>query len=106
MSVDISKMSIPQLQELQKSITQQIKVQQANELSSARGQVQKLAESLGISVAELIGSTKNGKVKNPSGSVPARYRNPDDPTQTWTGRGRQPNWIKSSGKTLEELLIK
>lgn len=26
--------------------------------------------------------------------VEPKYRNPADPTQTWTGRGRAPAWIK------------
>lgn len=37
------------------------------------------------------------------------YANPDDTTQTWTGKGRQPNWVASYlalGKTLESTLIK
>lgn len=24
----------------------------------------------------------------------AKYRNPSDPTQTWTGRGKRPGWLK------------
>ncbi|QLG87676.1 H-NS histone family protein [Chitinibacter bivalviorum] len=35
-----------------------------------------------------------------------KYRNPNDPSQTWTGRGRQPAWIQdwvANGGTLEEL---
>lgn len=34
------------------------------------------------------------------------YRNPDKPSQTWTGHGRRPRWITeqlSSGKRLEDL---
>ncbi len=36
-----------------------------------------------------------------------RYRNPDNPEQTWAGRGRKPGWLVellSQGKTLEDLL--
>lgn len=38
----------------------------------------------------------------------AKYENPDNPSQTWTGQGREPNWYKewiSSGKPLEKLEI-
>ena len=37
------------------------------------------------------------------------YRNPENPRQTWSGRGNQPAWIKEvlkSGVTLEELQVK
>lgn len=38
-----------------------------------------------------------------------KYRNPLDSTQTWTGKGPKPQWVKnllnSGGKTLEDLKI-
>lgn len=36
----------------------------------------------------------------------AMYRNPDNPSETWTGHGRRPRWITqqlSAGKRLEDL---
>ena len=40
--------------------------------------------------------------------VAPKYRNPDNPEQTWTGRGRQPTWVKEALKkyTLDEMRIK
>src|SRR5919199_6332589 len=40
--------------------------------------------------------------------VPPRYRNPDNPAETWAGRGRKPKWVEEKlayGATLEDLLI-
>jgi DNA-binding protein H-NS len=40
--------------------------------------------------------------------VPQKFRNPAYPAQTWSGRGKQPRWVKSliaSGATLEDLRI-
>lgn len=42
------------------------------------------------------------------GSSPVRYRNPSDPAQAWTGRGRQPKWVSEwvgSGKSLDALRV-
>ena len=42
------------------------------------------------------------------GSVPPKYRNPKDPSQTWAGRGLQPLWLRDalkSGKKLDSFLI-
>ena len=39
----------------------------------------------------------------------AVYANPDFPEQTWTGKGRKPDWVNSYlalGKSLENALIK
>ncbi|WP_445322487.1 H-NS histone family protein [Roseobacter sp. HKCC-CH-9208] len=40
--------------------------------------------------------------------VAPRYRNPSNPDQTWTGRGRKPLWVVdalNSGKSLDDLAI-
>src|SRR4051812_29995743 len=41
--------------------------------------------------------------RRPYPEVFPKYRNPEAPTETWSGRGKQPRWITSqlkSGKTL------
>ena len=40
--------------------------------------------------------------------VRPKYRNPEDPSQTWAGRGKTPRWIKrmvETGKSVEDLRI-
>lgn len=47
----------------------------------------------------------SAKTKNVN---PAKYRNPNEPSQTWTGKGRKPGWVVESlanGNTLNDLLI-
>ncbi|WFU18736.1 H-NS family nucleoid-associated regulatory protein [Bradyrhizobium sp. CB3481] len=37
-----------------------------------------------------------------------KFQNPDEPSQTWSGRGRPPKWVSSllaTGKTMEDLRI-
>jgi DNA-binding protein H-NS len=37
-----------------------------------------------------------------------KFRNPEAPFQIWSGRGRQPMWIRrllAAGKTMEELRL-
>ena len=37
-----------------------------------------------------------------------KFRNPDDPSETWSGRGKQPRWLKyqlGSGHSLDEFKI-
>jgi hypothetical protein len=36
-----------------------------------------------------------------------KYQNPDNATQTWSGKGKQPQWVEQAlakGKTLDSLL--
>ena len=40
--------------------------------------------------------------------VRPKYRNPEDPSQTWAGRGKTPRWVNrmvETGKTIEDLRI-
>jgi DNA-binding protein H-NS len=40
--------------------------------------------------------------------VRAKYRNPDNPAETWAGRGRKPKWVEdklATGSSLDDLLI-
>ena len=42
------------------------------------------------------------------GAVPPKYRNPDNPAETWAGRGLKPRWLTAalkSGKKLEQFAI-
>src|SRR5580700_7304362 len=42
------------------------------------------------------------------GSVAPKYRNPENPTETWAGRGLKPRWLSAaikSGNKLEDFLI-
>jgi len=53
----------------------------------------------------------DGKGRKSGGArvkAPAKYRHPENPTVTWSGRGRQPQWYKdhvSGGGKAEDLAI-
>jgi DNA-binding protein H-NS len=43
-----------------------------------------------------------------TGSVAPKYRNPEDSTETWAGRGLKPRWLAAAikaGKKLDDFLI-
>jgi DNA-binding protein H-NS len=42
------------------------------------------------------------------GAVAPKYRNPENPTETWAGRGLKPRWLTAAikaGKTPDDFLI-
>jgi DNA-binding protein H-NS len=44
----------------------------------------------------------------PQGKVAAKYRNPDNPAETWAGRGLKPRWLTAAikaGKKQDDFLI-
>ena len=40
--------------------------------------------------------------------VSPKFRNPEEPSQTWTGRGKQPRWLAAAiktGRKMEDFVI-
>lgn len=101
--MDLSNMSLGDLRNLQDQIKQEMKKREQQEVQKAREQIMAIAQSVGVPLKDLI-SASRGK----TGSVAVRYRNPNDSSQQWTGRGRQPKWVKEwveGGKPLDKLRV-
>jgi DNA-binding protein H-NS len=46
--------------------------------------------------------------RRPYPRVFPKYRNPDNPSETWAGRGKQPRWLTAqlrTGRTLDDFRI-
>lgn len=120
MSIDLSGLSAKELGALIKNAKkQQTIVAKRPAISKVRAQLTKLAKAQGYSVEELFGGAapaargraagKAAKAVRKLGKVAPKYRNPANPKETWTGRGKQPRWLAAhtaKGKKVEEFLIK
>jgi DNA-binding protein H-NS len=54
------------------------------------------------------GSQPNNPDRRKYPKVPQKYRNPQEPSQTWSGRGKQPAWVTKllrSGAKLDDLVM-
>ena len=100
---NLSKFSRDQLSTLIKDAEKEIARKQSEDLRAAKKAAQVAAKAHGFNLAELLELGKGGKAP-----APAKYQNPDDASQTWSGRGRQPEWYKKAiagGKAPEDMLI-
>jgi len=99
---DLSNYNLAELKGLQFDIEKEIKSRQQDEVKKAREQILAIAQDVGVPVTALI-QVNGARVEGQ-----ARYRNPADASQTWTGRGRQPKWIAEAlagGKSLDDFRI-
>jgi DNA-binding protein H-NS len=107
--MDLSNLSLGDLRNLQDQIKQEMKKREHQEVQKAREQILAIAQSVGVPLKDLMGSGRGAKTASAgTGSVAVRYRNPDDSAQQWTGRGRQPKWVKEwveGGKSLDQLRV-
>lgn len=103
-NIDISSLTPAQLDELiQKAAAQKAAVAKQHR-DDVKKKLAQLAKDEGYSIEELFGSKRPGRS---TGSA-ARFANPADPSQTWVGRGKRPQWFKDAlgaGKTPESMRI-
>jgi DNA-binding protein H-NS len=97
-------LSFADLRYLQKSVAKAISTFEARQRAEAREKVEMLAKDLGFTLAELAELEEPKRKRAPSTKV---YRHPENPTLTWSGRGRKPGWFAAhvdAGKDANELL--
>ena len=103
--VKLEEFSIPELEELGELVAKQIEVKREARRRELREEMEKLAEREGLTLEEVIRAGKKPRRRQPPKQ---KYRNPGKPSQTWSGRGKQPAWVVAaldSGKSLEDLEI-
>ncbi|SEO22757.1 DNA-binding protein H-NS [Duganella sp. CF517] len=106
--MDLSNMSSADLRNLQEQVKRELKQREGQDLAKAREQILAIAQSVGMPLKELVGGVSTARGGKKTGSVAPRYRNPADESQQWTGRGRQPKWVKEwldAGKDIAGLKV-
>ena len=108
--MDLSNMSSADLRNLQEQVKRELKQREGQDLAKAREQILAIAQSVGVPLKDLVGGagTGTGRSGRKTGAVAPRYRNPADASQQWTGRGRQPKWVKEwldAGKDIAGLKV-
>ena len=99
----IEKLSYVELINLQKRVEEAISGKRSADAQATKDQLRAMAEKAGFDIKDLF-----GKRGSPKGTGVAKFRNPKDTSQTWTGRGRKPNWLVDAvkrGAKLESFAI-
>ncbi len=97
--------TLKELQTIQDEIQILIQIRLEEEKNSFLKEVKDLAKQKGLSDEEVNALFDTSKRK---GSLLPKYRNPEDPTKTWSGHGRKPQWFQdqvSKGTNKDDMLI-
>jgi DNA-binding protein H-NS len=100
----IEKASYKELVEAREAIEATLAKRKEEERADVKRKIAELANDSGFEITELFGG-RRGPKRTPSG---AKYRNTKDVSQTWTGRGRKPNWLVEAlgqGAKLESFEV-
>lgn len=102
--MDLSGFSLKELQDLQNKVAKAITDFSENKKRDALEELDRKARELGFSLAELTGTAP---LRKRSAST-AKFANPANPEDTWSGRGRKPRWYieaLEAGKAPEDLAV-
>jgi DNA-binding protein H-NS len=103
--LDLEKLSLKELKNLQKQVAVAIFDFEKRKKSEALAELKALAQSKGFSLDELLEDTKSRKKRAP---VAPKYADPNNPDNTWSGRGRKPKWMVEAlagGASAEDFAI-
>jgi DNA-binding protein H-NS len=93
MKPDISSLSVEDLKRLQAEAQTLIASKKDQAIEDAYNQIMSIAEAVGFSVDEVLAFGEQKRKKTTRKVVEPRYRNKNNPEETWTGRGKQPRWL-------------
>ncbi|AIJ47507.1 histone [Comamonas testosteroni TK102] len=77
------------------ALEQQIAAARKTEVADAVQKIKNLIEAFGLTQDDVFPPAKQ---KREAGTVAPKYRDPVT-GQTWTGRGKPPNWIKDQDRS-------
>lgn len=101
---DLSAFTLKQLRQMETLIPEMIAEKQAAEQDEFLALMQREAAARGLDFASVV----SAKPKKSRKAVSAKYMNPDNPSQTWAGRGKAPKWVtefEEAGGKRDDLLI-
>jgi len=102
--INLNSLSLKELKDLQTQVGRAISSFEDRKKKEALAELEDKARSMGFSLAELTGTTVTRK----RAPATAKYANPANSSDTWSGRGRKPRWFEAaikSGKTPEDMSI-
>lgn len=109
--------TLAQLEKQRQELTAQIAAGRTEALAEIVGQAMSQAAQIGVTVDELVRAFGKGVKHTGSGTskapgtrapAPAKYQNPKNGAEVWSGRGRKPLWVAdalAAGAKLESLAI-
>lgn len=104
MDIDLNSLSLKELKDLQTQVAKAINGYEDRRKKEALAELEERARAMGFSLAELTGLAPSHK----RAPTVAKYANPANPADTWSGRGRKPRWYAealAAGKSPDDLSI-
>ncbi|MCE6957546.1 H-NS histone family protein [Cereibacter sphaeroides] len=102
--IDLNDLSLKELKALQTQVAKAIASFEDRRKNEALSELEEKARELGFTLAELTGTS----VPRKRASAEAKYANPSNAADTWSGRGRKPRWFEEAlkaGRSADDLRV-
>lgn len=101
MPYDLNTMTRFQLEKLRSDVDTALKKAADRDRKAALKAAEKAVKPYGFSLADITSPTPTSSKKRKGGkrvtsARAAKYANPNDPSQTWSGMGRKPGWFNEA----------
>ena len=109
--LDLSAMSVDEMWQLHEEISQVLSVRLTSEKRQLEKRLAQLRREKETHQSESADGQALKDVPRERRKYPRvypKYRNPKEPSETWSGRGKQPRWLAAAlktGHTIEEFVI-
>jgi DNA-binding protein H-NS len=100
---DLQSMEMDDLKKLRKDVDKAIASYDERRKAEARKALEEAAREHGFTINEIFGVAPRSKK-----TLPPKFAKPDDPSTTWSGKGRRPSWVVEhldAGGSLDDLRI-
>jgi len=109
MTIDWDAMTVDELWQLHEELSSVLSARLVSEKRELEKRLSQLRREQG-SVSSATSAKRRPAVaqRRAYPQVLPKYRNPADPSETWSGRGKQPKWVSvalDQGHKLDEFLI-
>ncbi len=94
---DIENLSEHELKALMEQVDKAIKDKQANKRKEVIAQIKELAASINATaeIIEADNKRQEPKLRRAAVKLAPKFRHPENPELTWTGRGIAPKWLQA-----------
>lgn len=105
----ILELPLEELVSLKAELDALIKQRQRERKKDLYNQMLSMVQGAGFDTVEAFVSSQGRSPRSDKGvRLPPKYQNPQNPKQTWSGKGRKPSWVVShleNGGQIEALEI-
>ena len=103
--MNLEDLSLEELKSLQNDVAVALYNFEKRKKAEALAEIKSLAHAKGFSLDELLGGEA---AKGKRAPAVAKYADPANPDNTWSGRGRKPKWLVAQldqGKSVEDFAL-